>query len=280
MIEIELKLEDLPSLINADPGQIEQVIMNLAVNARDAMPEGGKLTIGTESVTLGEQYCRLHSEATAGTYVLLTISDTGTGMEKETLEHMFDPFFTTKEVGRGTGLGLAVVYGIVRQHGGHVSCDTEPGQGTTFNVYFPAAKPLDGFSNGEVGRLIIKGGTETVLLVDDEDFILELGQQILRQSGYKVLTARTGKEALHIYRQQPGAISLVLLDFIMPEMSGKQCMLELLKLDPKAKILMSSGYAADGASNEAFDLGARGFVSKPFDVARFLHQVRSTLDAP
>ena len=279
MIEIELNLEDSPSLINADPGQIEQVIMNLAVNARDAMPEGGKLTIGTESVTLSDQYCRLHGEAVAGPHVLLTISDTGTGMDKETLEHIFDPFFTTKDVGRGTGLGLSVVYGIVRQHGGHISCETGPGKGTTFKVYFPAAEPLDGFSNREVARLTVTGGTETILLVDDEDFILELGQQILQQSGYKALTARTGKEALQIYREQPDAISLVLLDLIMPEMSGKQCISELLKLNPQAKILISSGYALDGASCEAFNLGARGFVSKPFDVAEFLQQVRKTLDS-
>ena len=201
-------------------------------------------------------------------------------MDKETSEHIFDPFFTTKDVGRGTGLGLSVVYGIVRQHGGHISCDTERDKGTTFKVYFPAAEQLDGFSNGEVRRITVTGGTETILLVDDEDFILELGQQILHQSGYKVLTARTGKEALEIYRQRLGAISLVLLDLIMPEMSGKQCMLELIKLDPKAKILMSTGYAPDGVSKEAFDLGARGFVSKPFDVAEFLQQVRDTLDAP
>jgi two-component system, cell cycle sensor histidine kinase and response regulator CckA len=181
-------------------------------------------------------------------------------------------------VGRGTGLGLSVVYGIVRQHGGHISCETEPGKGTTFKVYFPATEPLDGLSNGEVARLTVTGGTETILLVDDEDFILELGQQILQQSGYKALTARTGKEALQIYREQPDAISLVLLDLIMPEMSGKQCISELLKLNPQAKVLISSGYALDGASCEAFDLGARGFVSKPFDVAEFLQQVRKTLD--
>ena len=279
MIEIELNLEDSPSLINADPGQIEQVIMNLAVNARDAMPEGGKLTIGTESVTLGDQYCKLHSEAVAGPHVLLTISDTGIGMDKETLEHIFDPFFTTKDVGRGTGLGLSVVYGIVRQHGGHIYCETELGKGATFKVYFPVAEPDDGFSNGEEERRNITGGTETILLVDDEDFILELGQQILQQYGYRALTARTGKEALQIYRQQPGAISLVLLDLIMPEMSGKQCMLEILKLNPHAKILISSGYASNGASIEAFDFGARGFVSKPFDVAQLLKQVRKTLDS-
>ena len=200
-------------------------------------------------------------------------------MDKETLEHIFDPFFTTKDVGRGTGLGLSVVYGIVRQHGGHISCETKPGKGTTFKVYFPAAKPLDGLSNGEVARLTVTGGTETILLVDDEDFILELGQQILQQSGYKALTARTGKEALQIYREQPDAISLVLLDLIMPEMSGKQCISELLKLNPQAKVLISSGYALDGASVEAFDFGARGFVSKPFDVAQLLRQVRKSLDS-
>ena len=137
MIEIGLNLAEPPPRINADPSQIEQIIMNLAVNARDAMPEGGKLTISTEYVTLDDVYCRMHSEAKPGPHVLLSIADTGTGMDKETLEHIFDPFFTTKEVGRGTGLGLAVVYGIVQQHGGHIKCESEQGKGTTFRIYFP-----------------------------------------------------------------------------------------------------------------------------------------------
>ena len=256
---------DLP-LIPALADQIRQVIFSLLMNAVEAMTTGGTLTV----------YTKLLQDSGE---ILLSVSDTGIGMDKETLEHIFDPFFTTKDVGRGTGLGLSVVYGIVRQHGGHIYCETELGKGATFKVYFPVAEPDDGFSNGEEERRNITGGTETILLVDDEDFILELGQQILQQYGYRALTARTGKEALEIYRQQPGAKSLVLLDLIMPEMSGKQCMLEILKLNPHAKILISSGYASSGASIEAFDFGARGFVSKPFDVAQLLKQVRKTLDS-
>ena len=166
------------------------------------MPEGGKLIIATQSVTLSEQYCKLHTEATPGPHVLLMISDTGTGIEKDALEHIFDPFFTTKDVGRGTGLGLSVVYGIVRQHRGHISCETELGKGTTFKVYFPLAEEVDGFLNETVEKVDIIRGTETILLVDDENFVRDLGQEILQQAGYKVLTAQTGKEALEIYRSQ------------------------------------------------------------------------------
>jgi len=280
MIKIDAKLADPLAPINADPGQIEQLIMNLAVNARDAMPEGGKLTIRTECVTLDDAYCRTHSNAKPGLYVLLSISDTGTGMDKKTLEHIFDPFFTTKEVGRGTGLGLSVVYGIVQQHGGHIKCESEQGTGTTFQIYFPAIEDHEDSSGKSAPTADIPGGTETVLLVDDEDFVRELGEQVLGRCGYKVLAAKTGKEALEIYRKEERNIALVILDLIMPEMSGRQCIRKLLKLNPALKILVASGYASDGTPREALDLGAKGFVSKPFNVAQLLQQVRQVLDAP
>ena len=279
MIQIEMNLAEKLGVINADASQIEQLVMNLMVNARDAMPEGGKLIIATESVTLSEQYCKLHTEATPGPNVLLMVSDTGTGIEKDALEHIFDPFFTTKDVGRGTGLGLSVVYGIVRQHRGHISCETELGKGTTFKVYFPLAEGVDGFLNEAVEKVDIIRGTETILLVDDEDFVRDLGQEILQQAGYKVLTAQTGKEALEIYRAQRDTISLVLLDLIMPEMSGRQCISEILRSNPKAKVLIISGYALETGPKDALAVGAQGFVSKPFDVAKFLQQVRNVLDS-
>ena len=206
------------------------------------------------------------------------ISDTGTGIEKDALEHIFDPFFTTKDVGRGTGLGLSVVYGIVRQHHGHISCETDPGKGTTFKVYFPLTEEVDRFLNETVEKVDIIRGTETILLVDDENFVRDLGQEMLQQAGYKVFTAQTGKEALEIYREQRDAISLVLLDLIMPEMSGRQCISGILQSNPEAKVLIISGYSLETGLTEALAIGAQGFVSKPFDVAKFLQQVRNVLD--
>ena len=189
------------------------------------------------------------------------------------------PSLRPKTSGRGTGLGLSVVYGIVRQHRGHISCETELGKGTTFRVYFPLAEGVDGFLNKTVEKVDIIRGTETILLVDDENFVRDLGQEILQQAGYKVLTAQTGKEALEIYRAERDAISLVLLDLIMPEMSGRHCISELLQSNPKAKVLIISGYALEIGQKGALAIGAQGFVSKPFDVAKFLQQVRNVLDA-
>ncbi len=211
--------------------------MNLALNARDAMPEGGKLTLSTENMTLDGDYCRVHPGATPGKYVLLAISDTGFGMDKEILDHMFEPFFTTKGVGRGTGLGLAVVYGIVKQHGGYVTCESQPGYGTVFKIYLPAIEEQEIVSDELVEEPKLPGGTETVLLVDDEDVVRDLGELILTESGYSVLTAKNGKEALEIYQNERGRIALVILDLLMPEMGGRQCMQELIKINPTIRVL-------------------------------------------
>ena len=188
MIDIRLDLAEDLERINADPAQIEQIIMNLAVNARDAMGEEGSLKIRTESVTLDDEYCRFNVEAKPGDYVLLSVSDTGHGMDRETLQRIFEPFYTTKELGRGTGLGLAMVYGIVRQHGGHIDCYSEVGKGTTFKLYFPVIPSIEEPAVEATG-IMPAFGTETVLLVDDEDLVRELGQRILTRSGYTVLTA-------------------------------------------------------------------------------------------
>jgi two-component system, cell cycle sensor histidine kinase and response regulator CckA len=280
MVKIDAKLADPLAPINADPAQIEQLIMNLAVNARDAMPEGGRLTISTEYVTLDDLYCSTRSDVKPGPYVLLSIADTGTGMDKETTEHIFDPFFTTKEVGRGTGLGLSVVYGIVQQHGGHIRCESEQGKGTTFQIYFPAIENQENSSGKSVQTTDIRGGAETVLLVDDEDFVLKLGERTLGRHGYKVIAARTGKEALEIYQKEEGNISLVIVDLIMPEMGGKQCINELLKLNHALKIIVASGHVSDSSPTDSLNLGAKGFVSKPFNVAQLLQKVRQVLDTP
>lgn len=277
MVDISLDLSpDLPE-IYADPSQVEQVLMNLAVNARDAMLDGGKLTVRTVRETLGEEYCRVHVEANPGEHVLLEISDTGSGMDKETVKHMFEPFFTTKEKGRGTGLGLAMVYGIVKQHNGHVSVYSEVGKGTTFRVYFPAIES-EVETDVETTGVMPAFGTETVLLVDDEDLVRELGARILTKHGYTVLQASNGREALKLFNKKRSRIALVILDLIMPAMGGTECLKELLKIDPQVNVLVASGYSADAWVKECGELGAKGFVAKPFRFKELLQQVRKTLD--
>jgi PAS domain S-box-containing protein len=277
MIDIQLELSaDLPE-INADPSQVEQVLMNLAVNARDAMTDKGKLTVRTDIVTLDEEYCRLHVEANPGEYVLLEVSDTGHGMDKATVEHIFEPFFTTKEVGRGTGLGLAMVHGIVKQHNGHITVYSEVGKGTTFRVYLPAI-PAYAEPDVEDSGMMPAFGTETVLLVDDEEFVRELGARILTKHGYTILQAVNGREALDLFKKQRSQISLVILDLIMPNMGGKECLKELLKIDPQVNVLVASGYSADASVKETIQMGAKGFAAKPFRVNELLRDVRKVLD--
>ncbi len=277
MIDIELMLIEDLGVIHADPTQMDQVLMNLAVNARDAMPEGGKLIIETSNVVLDEDYARSHVEAKPGEYVLLGVSDTGSGMDKETLEHIFEPFYTTKAPGQGTGLGLAMVFGIVKQHHGFINCYSEVGRGTTFNIYLPAVVS-EAQSDQPVVTAMPQGGTETVLLVDDEEFVRDLGKRILERSGYTVLTASNGEEALDLYNKGRDKISLVILDLIMPEMGGKQCLEKLLKIDPKVRVLIASGFAASGQTNEAIEAGARGFIGKPFNMKGMLQSIREGLD--
>ena len=277
MIDIRLELAKGLKRVNADPARIEQVIMNLAVNARDAMGESGSLSISTGNATLDAEYCRLRPEAKPGDYVLLSVSDTGHGMDKDTLVHIFEPFFTTKKVGRGTGLGLAMVYGIVQQHGGHITCCSEVGKGTTFKVYFPAIE-IQTKQYIEDSDVTPAFGDETLLLVDDEELVIGLGIRVLGKAGYQVLSARNGKEALDLYKKERTQISLVILDWIMPEMGGKDCLHELLKINPRVKVLIASGYTTEEATKEPAELGAKGFVAKPFRVKQLLRDVRKTLD--
>jgi two-component system, cell cycle sensor histidine kinase and response regulator CckA len=193
------------------------------------------------------------------------------------LEHIFEPFFSTKPSGKGTGLGLAMVYGIVKQHDGYITCYSEPGVGTTFKLYFPITEMKSESSvQHEDRRLPV--GSETILLVDDEELIRDLAKRILSRAGYTVLTAANGREALQTYKKKRQGISLVLLDLSMPEMDGKQCLKELLKINPGARVVVASGYSADGPMKEALEGGARGFVSKPFDMGQLLQTVRKVLD--
>jgi two-component system cell cycle sensor histidine kinase/response regulator CckA len=278
LIEIVLHLADDVRTVFADPVQVEQMLMNLALNAKDAMADGGKIVIQTENVTLDEKYCRTHLEARPGDYVLMTFSDTGHGMDKGTLRHAFEPFFSTKEVGKGTGLGLAMVYGIVKNHDGCIMCESEPGLGTTFRIYLPVMdQEVESVEPTEV-RSFSEGGTGAILLVDDEELNRELGMDLLGRSGYTVLTAVDGETALQIYRKEQRRIDLVILDLTMPGMGGWKCLEELLNINPKLRVLVTSGHSAEAPMKEAIEAGARGYLSKPYDVHRMLKLVREVLN--
>ncbi len=198
-------------------------------------------------------------------------------MDAETRAHVFEPFFTTKEVGKGTGLGLATVYGIVKQHNGHIACYSKPGHGATFKIYFPATK-MEKDSHASTDETPMPSGTETILLVEDEDVVRELCQELLSSFGYQVMTAGNGKEALEIYRREGEKISLVILDLIMPEMDGGQCLKEILRIYPQAKVLIASGYSENEFETRRLLTGAKHFVSKPYDLKELLHSVRDILD--
>ncbi len=279
MIKIEMVLENRLALINADVTQLEQVLMNLGVNARDAMPDGGTITIKTRNAVLDDTFCKTHVGAKPGEYVRLVVSDTGHGMDKEILNHIFEPFFTTKQRDKGTGLGLATLYGIIKSHGGFIYCYSEPRQGTTFDLYFPVlkteARPAAP-QEAEIRNL--PRGQETILLVDDEEIILDLGQKILESHGYTTLMATSGEDALKIYEAQRNHIDLVVLDVSMPGMGGYKCLEGLIKINPKVKTIISSGYSATGKVKAALQTGASGFIGKPYMIAEVLHKIRETLD--
>jgi nitrogen-specific signal transduction histidine kinase/CheY-like chemotaxis protein len=276
MIEIELHLAEDLYAVNADPAQIEQILMNLAVNAKDAMPEGGKLVIRTENVYLDKDYCDAHVGAKPGHYALLVISDTGHGMDQHTLAHVFEPFFTTKGVGRGTGLGLAMVYGIVKNHDGCITCYSEVGCGTTFRIYLPVIGHLPETARRSVEQAVA-GGSETVLLVDDEESVREVARQMLERFGYRVLLASDGETAVAEYVKRIGHVDLVILDLVMPGMGGKRCLEELLWVDPRARVLIASGHAAKDQTKGALEAGAKGFVAKPYELTKLLRAVRDVL---
>ena len=279
MITIDLKLSDSLKVINADSAQLEQVLMNLGVNARDAMAEGGTLTFQTENVYLDRGYTTSMLGAAPGEYILLTVTDTGHGMDKETLLHIFEPFYTTKEAGKGTGLGLAIVYGIVQNHGGYIQVDSRLGGGTTFRIYFPVLK-TDGLEKAEAKvRKEAPRGKERILLVDDENTVLDIGQDLLRQHGYETLLANGGEKAIEIYRKEKDRIDLVILDLIMPGMGGQKSFQELVKINPKIKVIISTGASSEEQVLEAFSPHPVGFVSKPYQLNDMLAKVREVLDA-
>lgn len=279
MITIELYPDQDIYSINADPVQIEQILLNLGLNAADAMPDGGKLIIETKNIILDQEFVRTHQEVKPGEYVLMTVTDTGCGMDKYTLEHVFDPFFTTKEVDKGTGLGLATAYGIVKAHKGHITCDSEPGKGTAFKIYLPATDQIDAAKAEKAPQDNVSlEGTETILMVDDYDDIRELSGEVLEDSGYRVMSAASGEKALEIFKENPREIDLVIMDLNMPGMGGRECTRQMLSIDPSVKVLVASGYSALGHNKEVSDLGAKGFLSKPYQTKELLVRIRKLLD--
>jgi len=258
----------------ADQGQIEQVLMNLFVNAADAMPEGGDLFLKTANVNFKEIKGRGYTP-NHGDYILLTVTDTGVGIDSKTIDRIFDPFFTTKELGRGTGLGLASTYGIVKGHGGYIEVESEKGRGSTFKVYLPAS--------GKLAQQTVKPSAPiskaigTVLLVDDEEVILDVSEKVLKVLGYKVLVARGGAEAIEIFKKHQDSIDLVLLDIIMPHMSGGEVYDRLKEISPDVKVLLSSGYSIDGEASKIMERGCNGFIQKPFDIMQLSQSLRTIL---
>lgn len=274
-IKIHAKYQKDIWAAEVDMGQIEQVLLNLYVNAWQAMPGGGELYLQTENVTFDESYANTY-EVKPGRYVKISVTDTGVGMDAATKERIFEPFFTTKEMGRGMGLGLASAYGIVKNHQGILNVYSEKGEGTTFNIYFPACgkkiidekKPFEG---------IIRG-TENVLLVDDEDIIVDIGKKNLEKLGYKVTTARNGKEAVELYKKNHGNIDIVVLDMIMPEMGGGETYDKLKGIDPDVKVILSSGYSIEGQASEILKRGCDGFIQKPFRMKQLSRKIKEVLE--
>jgi PAS domain S-box-containing protein len=279
MIAIETALAEDLDMVNADPVQMDQVLINLATNSADAMPEGGRLVFETKNVVLDVDYVRLHPELSPGAYVLLMVSDTGCGMDARTMEQIFNPFFTTKDVGKGTGLGLSMVYGIVTGHGGGIHCHSEPGLGTTFKIYLPARREgAQAPAQEAPAQTQVAGGQERILLVDDEAALRELGAETLAEMGYEVLKAGSGEEALETYRARGGELDLVVLDLGMPGMGGQRCLEAILALNPQARVLIASGYTAAGQVEASLQAGAAGFVAKPYRRLDLLMTVRKVLD--
>jgi len=264
--------------VKADPTQLDQVLINLAVNARDAMPQGGTLTIKTAAVELDEVFVRSHSEVVPGRYVSLSLTDTGCGMNKETLLKLFEPFFTTKEPGKGTGLGLSIVHGIVKQSGGHILVSSEPDLGTTFTVYLPCAEPPVGEDLSLDAVRATPCGSETVLLVEDEGQVRTLECSILKARGYNVLTAGHGKDAVRICQEYPGPIHLLVTDLILPHMNGRELARRILPMRASMKVLFVSGYPDETIMSAGLARNKVPFLQKPFASETFLKTVRNVLD--
>ncbi len=277
-IDFHLDLADRPMIVQVDAGQIEQVLINLAANARDAMPESGRLTIGTGLEEVDEEHAAIYGYGKPGRYALITVADTGQGMDAETQKKIFEPFFTTKGVGEGTGLGLAISYGIIKQHSGYIKVSSEPGHGTVFKIYLPlseAVAPLDTKTEGVVA---VKGGNETILVAEDDATLRKLTEIVLESFGYTVISAEDGEEAITKFMENRDHISLAVLDMIMPKKNGKEVSVAIRKVCPKIKILFASGYTMDLVTTKELTEDGSGFIQKPFPSKVLLAKVREILD--
>ncbi len=277
-IKLVTVLDPALGKVKADQGQLEQVIINLVVNARDAMPHGGRLVIETKNAVLDEFSTDRFPDVQPGHYAVLTVSDSGVGMDAETQSHIFEPFFTTKDPGKGTGLGLATVYGVIKQSGGHVDVQSSPGEGTTFRIYLPRVDGIVQQAKPDTSSLKSTEGSETVLLAEDEESIRNLISELLANNGYKVLAAKNGAEALEIGRRHSGPVHLLLTDVMMVEMSGPALAKQLSGFRPETRVLFMSGYADDSHSQHSTDLPDTLFLQKPFTQEGLMRKVRQCLD--
>lgn len=279
-ILLETILSQSINAIKADPGQIEQVLINLAVNARDAMPSGGKLTIETSAVDLTKDSTKLYDLIPSGSYILITIKDTGLGMDQETLSHLFEPFFTTKEQGKGTGLGLSTVYGIIKQSGGYIFADSEPKKGTTFKLYFPEidGEPED-INIEHFNAIEPSKGEETILIIEDEDGVRSLITEILQRQGYNVLQVPDGSQAIELSKLYPGQIDLILTDVVVPGISGREAIKHIMPMQPNAKILYMSGYSDDAIKHHGVIEPETSFIQKPFTRTMLVQKIIDVLNS-
>jgi len=275
-ITITQKLAPDLKAVEVDTGQIEQVLMNLFVNAWQAMPGGGTIDIKTENLLLNNK--KAHSYGLGkGEYIRLGVVDTGMGMDKETLAKIFDPFFTTKSPGNGTGLGLAMVYGIIKNHLGAVHVESEPGHGTSFTILLPATnKAIQ--QKVQIEAVTPPEGTQTILIVDDEKMILDVSRDILESLGYKIITADSGMEAIRLYQENMRDIDLVILDMVMPKMGGAELYDKLKELNPNIKALLSSGYSIEGQAQKIIARGCDGFIKKPYTIPKLSETIRNIIE--
>ena len=278
-IAVSTVLDPALSRVKGDTGQMEQIIMNLVVNARDAMPQGGSITIETQNVELGADYAQEHLEVKPGRYVLMAVTDTGCGMSEETKTRIFEPFFTTKGVGKGTGLGLATVFGIVKQSGGHIGVYSELGRGTTFKIYLPPVEEPASSGKFPHSPKVAPHGNETILLVEDEDGVRALTRLALQTHGYTVLEARNGKEALRVSERHEAPLHLLITDVVMPEMGGRLVAEHLTACKPGIKVLFLSGYTDDAVVRHGILEAEVAFLQKPFTPVGLVNKVREVLDA-
>jgi two-component system cell cycle sensor histidine kinase/response regulator CckA len=276
-VALVTRLDPSAGNVRVDPGQLEQVILNLAINARDAMPRGGKLTIETSNADLDDAYAQRHVTVQPGRYVMVAVSDTGVGMDAAMQARLFEPFFTTKEKGKGTGLGLATVYGIVKQSGGYIWVYSEPGKGTAFKVYLPRVGEAPALPEPHVPTVAPPRGTETILLVEDEQAVRTLSRRVLEARGYRVLEAGNGAKALEVARGSTGPIHLILTDLVMPDMTGTELASRLLSLRPGVRVLYMSGYTDDSVVRNGLLEQGRLFLQKPFTPETLARKVREAL---